>query len=555
MDTESKMLTPLEVLRCYPAHDGTVYGAFRSRADVDPDRELLVFEGRRWSWREFDEAVLAAARLFVSRGIRQGDRVGVMARNSDRQLLLLLSLARIGAIMVPVNPDFRAAEAGYAFERVGVAAVACDAERLSVVREACRERGLDPWLVTLDRAADGVPDIAELMRRAGKVELPERVDPDATCLIIFTSGTTGFPKGAMHSQRNYVTAGEAFVQRMHLEPQDRVMVVLPMFHINALFYSVAGALAAGAALIVVPKFSASRFWVTACETGATQCNIMEAAETILTRRPRSEFRSEHKLCKVYGVRPPASEIFRSEFGIPHLITGYGMTEIPGTLSSPFAGLQKEGSMGVLGRHPDPARPWAECRVVDDEGRDVGTDEVGELLVKTPIIMQGYWGDSEGTAAAFRDGWFVTSDLVRRDADGYFYFVSRKKDIIRRRGENIAAAEIERVIDAHPGVLESAAIAVDAELGEEILAVIVARPGASPSADDIARWCGERLSAMKVPRFILFVDELPHTPTHKLAKVALRADPTLKERATDFSPPSADWSAGRQRDAGRRGSPR
>jgi crotonobetaine/carnitine-CoA ligase len=150
-------------------------------------------------------------------------------------------------------------------------------------------------------------------------------------------------------------------------------------------------------------------------------------------------------------------------------------------------------------------------------------------------MQGYFRDPEQTRAAFRDGWFLTGDLVKHDADGYFYFVTRKKDIIRRRGENIAGAELDRVIGAHPAVHEAAAIPVPAELGEdEILVAVVLKPGASASANDIAQWCRERLAPMKVPRYVLFVDELPHTPTHKVAKMELRKDATLRERAVDLA---------------------
>jgi crotonobetaine/carnitine-CoA ligase len=173
-------------------------------------------------------------------------------------------------------------------------------------------------------------------------------------------------------------------------------------------------------------------------------------------------------------------------------------------------------------------------VVDDEGRDVGVGEEGELLVKTPIIMQGYFRDPEQTREAFHDGWFKTGDLVKRDQDGYFFFVSRKKDIIRRRGENIAGAELDRVVGSHPAVHEAAAVPVPAELGEdEILVAVVLKPGASATAQDIAQWCREHLAPQKVPRYVLFADELPHTPTHKIAKAVLKKDPTLKERATDL----------------------
>jgi len=155
-------------------------------------------------------------------------------------------------------------------------------------------------------------------------------------------------------------------------------------------------------------------------------------------------------------------------------------------------------------------------------------------VKHPIVMQGYFRDPEQTRAAFRDGWFMTGDLVTRGPDGYYTFVSRKKDIIRRRGENIAGAEIDRVIQLHPGVFEVAAVPVPSELGEdEILVAIVPKPGVTLTPQEIAQWCAERLAAMKVPRFVLFADALPHTPTHKVAKHALKSDKTLKARAVDL----------------------
>jgi crotonobetaine/carnitine-CoA ligase len=172
--------------------------------------------------------------------------------------------------------------------------------------------------------------------------------------------------------------------------------------------------------------------------------------------------------------------------------------------------------------------------VDDAGHDVGVNEDGELLVKTPIIMQGYFRDPVQTEEAFDDGWFKTGDLVKRDQDGYFFFVSRKKDIIRRRGENIAGAELDRVVGSHPAVHEAAALPVPAELGEdEILIAVVLKPGHAATAQEIAQWCGKHLAPQKVPRYVLFVDDLPHTPTHKVAKAALKKDATLKARAIDL----------------------
>lgn len=528
------MKTPLEVLKFYAGHDYTLLGALLSRMRPGPARPFMMYEGRTWSWEAFHDALLRTARVLAARGITPGDRVAVMARNNPGHPLVLFALARLGAIMVPVNPEFGVTEARYVMHHAGVKAVACSSDALAVARAACGGIEPAPWFMLLDGAAEGVPALEDLNAVAPDAALPPNAGADDTCLIVYTSGTTGFPKGAMHSQRSFVTCGEAFVQRIHVQPDERIMIVLPLFHINALFYSVAGTLAAGACAIIVPRFAASTFWQTALDTGATEVNIIEAIGAILMNRPRSEFRPGHRITRIYGVRQAAVGTFRNEFHIPHLIGGYGMTEIPGVTCNPFEGPQKPGSMGTIGRHPDPDLPWAECRVVDDEGREVPVNEVGELIVRTPIIMQGYFRDPDQTKAAFRDGWFLTGDLVRRDEDGYFFFVARKKDIIRRRGENIAGAELDRVIGAHPAVHEAAAIPVPAELGEdEILVAVVLKPGQALTAQEIAQWCRERLAPQKVPRYVALVDELPHTPTHKVAKMALRGDAALRQRAVDL----------------------
>ncbi len=529
------MKKPIDVLHRYAAHNYTLTGAFASRAAHNPQREFLLFNGKSWSWQAFGVAVERTARLLISRGIRKGDRVAVMARNCDGHVLALLALARIGAIMVPVNPEFGVAEAKYVFHHADVSAVLVASDTLAVARQAADGLATPPWFALFDEATADVPLLADLAESAPPVALPTDITADDTVLIVYTSGTTGFPKGAMHSQRSFVTGGEAFVQRVYLQDDDRVMVVLPMFHINANFYSVAGTLAAGASLIIVPKFSASTFWQVAANTGATEVNIIEAMGTILQNRPRSEYRADHNIRAVYGVRGSYADTFRNEFGIPVLIGGYGMTEIPGVTCNPVEGVQKWHTMGPVGRHPDPARPWAQCRVVDDSGDDVADNVEGEMWVKTPIVMQGYFRDAEQTKAAFHDGWFKTGDVVKRDADGYYSFVTRKGDIIRRRGENIAGAELDRVIGAHPAVHESAAVAVPAELGEDdILVCVVLKSGASATAQDIAQWCRERLAPQKVPRFVRFMDELPHTPTGKVLKQKLKADTSLKSGAVDLA---------------------
>ncbi len=521
------MTTPWETLCLYPPHDGTLAGLVASRAARDGDRPFLLFGERTWSWTEFRVAAERAAAGLAARGIAAGDRVGVMAPNGDAYAILFFALARLGAIMVPVNPDFGVAEARYVLAHAEVSAVAVVPATLSVAREAC---GAGPWLFGLE--GDVRPALVEL---DGPAPPPGGAGPETTCLIMYTSGTTGFPKGVMHAQRSFVLAGEGFVERMHLTPEDRLLCILPLYHINALFYSLGGAVAAGASLVLAPRFSASGFWQLAARTGATEVNIIAAVGSILARRPRSEL-VPHRLVKVYGapVAPDVADAFHKDFGVPTVIEGYGMTEVPGACNIPFLGPHKIGSMGRAALHPDRRIRFAELRVVDDEGRDVPDGETGELLVRTPIVMQGYYRDPEATAAAFRDGWFITGDLVRRDADGFFTFVARKKDIIRRRGENIAGAELDRVIGGHPDVAEAAAIAVPSELGEdEILAVVVPRPGAGISAADVGAWCAQRLAAIKVPRYVAFVDALPHTPTHRVAKFKLKGDAAVLARAVDL----------------------
>jgi crotonobetaine/carnitine-CoA ligase len=228
-------------------------------------------------------------------------------------------------------------------------------------------------------------------------------------------------------------------------------------------------------------------------------------------------------------------VFRDEFNMPHVIEGFGMSEIPGALNNPFDGERRVRSMGKPSTHPDPAIKLTELKVIDDDGNTVAPGTIGELAVKTPTILQGYFKDPEQTRNAFRDGWFLTGDLAWYDKDGYFWFVARKKDIIRKRGENISGAELDRVIGNHPAVLEAAAIPVPADLGEdEILVAVVLREGQKATAQDIADWCREHLAAIKVPRYVTFVATLPHTPTHRVEKFKMRQDKTLLERAVDLN---------------------
>ena len=530
------MMLPIEVISLYPAHRRTLPSLLASRAQAIPDREFILFGKQSFTYADVAARVERVAAMLAARGVRTGDRIGVMSLNHPSIVFLFLALARLGATMAPVNPDYGVEEARYVLSHAQVSGIVCAPDALDTVVAACEAIDPRPWLMLNEGNARGLPSFDEAVASCDAPVPPDVSKPESTCVFIYTSGTTGFPKGVMHAQQSIVLAGEGFVERMYLQPSDRLLCILPMFHINAICYSLGGAMAAGAVLVLEPRFSASRFWRVVYDTKATEVNTIAAVMNILIRRPRSEYVEGHALRKLYGA-PFTDEmyrVFREQFEVPSLIEGFGMSEVPGVLNNPFPGPRRIGSMGLPSRHPDHSMAFSEMKVVDDEGRDVPDGETGELAVRTPIVMQGYYRAPEETAAAFRDGWFLTGDLGRRDRDGFFWFVARKKDIIRKRGENISGAELDRVISGHPDVLEAAAIPVPAELGEDdILVAVVAQPGSSLDAQAIATWCRERLAPIKVPRYVVFVDELPHTPTHRVAKFKMRSDATLRARATDL----------------------
>jgi crotonobetaine/carnitine-CoA ligase len=536
-------MTPDQVLALYPAHADTVPSLLVSRAQVLGDKIAVDFDARCWSYAQLHAGSEQLAPALIGRGLRRGDRVAHVAPNSDCAVLLFLALARVGATFVPMNPALTDGELAHQLRHSGAVMVFTPEELLARVAPLVEERTPQPPLVALEAlgyADDGVE--AALQRvaafAAGHEATPlPAVSPEDTVVVIYTSGTTGLPKGVMHSQRNYVLAAEAFVGRLYLQPEDRLLTVFPLFHVNALFYSLGGALACGGTFITTKRFSASTFWQLAVRTRATQLNILAAFGKILGLRPRSEFDPAHAIRKIYGgpISQDMLELFQREFNVPTLIEGYGMSEIPGASSNPFDGPHKVLSIGKPGIHPRLPGPFTQMQVRSDDGTLAAPGVVGELVVRTPVMFTGYLNDPEQTREAFTDGWFHTGDLVRVDEDGYFFFVARRKDIIRRRGENISGAEIDGVLARHPDVLQAAAIAVPSEMGEdEILVAVVPKPGSGLDHAAVMDWCRQHLAAMKVPRFVLLAGALPNTPTHRVAKHVLKQDQALLAQARDMA---------------------
>ena len=536
MNASPALIPPLDVLRRFPAHDFSLADFFDRRRAAQPDRPMVEYEDQVMTWEACAQRADQAVQWLRERGVTPGDRIGLMAYNHPATVVLMLACARLGAILVPCNPEFEAREARYIFEHAGVCGVICSPEPSQRVADAVSGIAPAPWRVIIDQAWGEEDALLDQWARSGADTHTRAGTADSTFLIIYTSGTTGFPKGVMHSQRTYLLTAEAFVQRMFLQPDERVMCVLPLFHINALMYSLGGAMACGGTLILIRKFSASAFWQQVSHHRATEVNVIMSAAAILARRPASEFVPGHNLHKMFlaPLNRDLLDTFQQRFGVQTLIECYGMTEIPGVLSNPFLGPHKLGSMGCISPHPDPAVERPQVRILTDEGQDAAVGEVGELVVRTPTLMQGYFQDPEQTAASFQDGWFLTGDLCWRDADDFLFFFTRKKDIIRRRGENISGAEIDTVIGSHPDVQECAAIGVASELGEEeILVAVVPRAGAALTPQQVHQHAVSHLSAIKQPRYIVMVDDLPHTGSMKIAKFRLKPGTDLRDKATDF----------------------
>ena len=364
-------LSSLEVLRRHPQHGYTLCSLLASRAQTRARHPLIEFEGTTLTYGAALAAVAALAAWLAGRGVRAGDRIALMCQNHPRVALMWFALARLGAIMVPINPEFGAAEAGYIFGNAEVSGVVCDPAALATARAASADMPQRPWLVLSgagnpDEDAAGIPVLDDELACPAASVVVAADAPDATCLLIYTSGTTGFPKGVMHAQKSAVMGGEAFVERIAAQPEERLLCVMPMFHMNALVYSLCGSIAAGATLILSPRFSAATFWQTVAASRATEVNTIAAISNILIARPRSEFVPGHSLRKMSGApySPAMIEVFNREFGVPTVVESYGMSEIPGVLNNPVDPGPRPGSMGLLARHPDPDLPFSQVRIVD-----------------------------------------------------------------------------------------------------------------------------------------------------------------------------------------------
>jgi crotonobetaine/carnitine-CoA ligase len=486
----------------------TVGSVLVEAAAVRGSDSYLLFGEESFTFGEVEARAAAIAAGLQNAGIEPGDRVALLARNGPAHVFTWFGVALAGAVLVPMDPNARLAGIGSLLRHADPALLTADEPTMELAGRASRE------------ASVSAPVSAEELSTGGGRPKAVDITPDDVVVMLPTSGTTGVSKLAMQTHRSFVLAGEGFAHWVGLRETDRLLTALPLFHLNALAYSVMGALCRGLPLALLPSFSASTFLGDARRHGATVFNAVGALLEILMRQPERPDDADNPLRLCYSAPAPADESRHLEierrFGF-RVTAGYGSSESPYGTTWPLEGPRPYGSMGRLKQHPS-LGTINTARVVDEGGRELADNETGELWLRNPAVMKGYFNMPHETAEALRDGWLRTGDVVRRDADDVFHFVARKKDIIRRRGENIAPAEIENALGGHPDVLEAAVVAVPSELGEdEIKAFIVVRDGAAVDETSLRKWMTDVVGRQKVPGRWEFVTDLPRTPTGRVAK--------------------------------------
>jgi crotonobetaine/carnitine-CoA ligase len=442
-------------------------------------------------------------------GVKPGDRVVLAAPNSVDFLVGWFGAMFARAPVLAVNPRAAAAE-------------------LAAVSAA-----LEPRLVM---TAD---DIATLEQAAPMDPLP--ADPEEHVAYLQTSGSTGTPKFIIRTHRMYTLAAEAFPWWLGLVDRDVMLTTLPLAHGNAQLYSVLGSLGLGAELALLPGFSATTFWDDVAAYRATQFNAVGAMLEILMQRPPSAAERAHRVRLCYTAPAPARQrhlAIEERFGL-HLVLGYSQSEAGGFgLIMPLQGAPRFGSMGRPRQHPRLGTVTA-ARIVDAEANELGEDTVGELEIRNPTATPGYLGRPAESAVLLRDGWLRTGDLAWRDADGFYYFGGRVKELIRHKGENLSPAEVERVLEEHPAVAVAAVIGVPSDLSEEdVKGFVVLENGSAATAADLFAWSAERLPPYKCPRYLEIVTGLPLTENQKVAKTQLPRERTATESDQQATGPRA-----------------
>ena len=470
--------------------------------------------GRSWTYAGFDAAVNRTADTLAAHGVGRGDVVSLLLPNSAEYVIAYFACFKTGALAGPVNSLLKPEEAAYVVGNSDAKLLLYHSQfRDAAARIRAEVPSLDTALEFDDEAnfnANSAATPADSWR-----ELTLGRDDEA--IIIYTSGTTGRPKGCLLTHGNLLANARQIVRWLRFTPADRLLSVMPLFHMNAVMVTTIAAMYAGAASVVSPRFSASRFWQTISDYEVTSFgSVATMLSMLLATYPEgvpAGLRREQLRFAMCGSAPVPAEVLRrfEETFECLVIEGYGLSEstVRATFNPPDA-RRRPGSCGQsIG---------CEIKVFDEAGREVAPGERGEIVLRGENVFKGYYKNAAATAEAFRGGWFHTGDIGYRDAEGFYYIADRKSDMIIRGGENIYPREIDELLYTHPAVASAAAVGVpDPLYGEEVAAFVVLKEGREAAAEELLEFCRARLADFKCPKTIIFLDEMPKGPTGKLLK--------------------------------------
>jgi carnitine-CoA ligase len=477
---------------------------------------LFACGDERWSYAETPAIAATMAGVLQAAGVGFGDRVAILSRNRPEVMRILLGCAWRGAIAVPINAGAKGPQLQHILADSGASLLMAEPDLLAAlpagtISAAALRR---VWLIGDAVAPLPMPVATEPLPSGTDAIAPAAVEPGTPFAVLYTSGTTGLPKGVVCPHAQFYWWAAFTCRFLEVRPGDVLATALPLFHTNAIntFFQ---ALLSGSSQVVLPRFSVSDFWPAMRRHGATVSYLLGAmVPMLLSRAPASDERA-HAVRTILapGVPPALHAAFRARTGIP-LVDGFGSTETNFVIGD-TASARVDGQIGRVA-------PGVEARLVDAAGSDA---EVGELLLRTALphaFATGYFKAPDKTAEAWRDGWFHTGDRLRRETSGAFAFVDRLKDSIRRRGENISSFEVEAALLSHPAVAEVAVFGVASDLAEEeVMATLSLKPAARAAPDDLARHAATMLPAFAVPRYIDIVAALPVTENGKITKAPLK----------------------------------
>ena len=507
---------------------GRLVHAYLERlAKQSPDTVWLTFlDGPSYTYRQLWDATVRVAGNMQRLGVGRGDRVAIMARNCSELIETWFATHAIGALSVPLNTAVRGSSLRHMMDEASPRMVVVESEFADkfVDAEVLDQSYLD-MMIVVGASDAGATDDAKVQGWGDEFEADApfeavgALEPWDSSAIVYTSGTTGPPKGIVWTHNMTVHWGEICTRYFEYDDTDVVYVCLPLFHANALNMQLYPALLAGSPVVVSKRFSVGRFWKEIGESKATITNIVGAIAPLLLQQAPSELETQHRLRRICHVpcAPSYYEEFPRRFGVmPY--EAFGLSDIGMPIWTPNDRAPMPGSCGM-------AAPEFECRLVNDLDEDVPLTEIGELVVRPlqPWIgSPGYWENPEATVNSWRNGWFHTGDLLRQDEEGWFYFIDRAKDAMKRRGENVSAFEVEQAFLRHSEVLECAAYAIPSELSEDEIAIAaVLEPDADVDIEELLRFAEPDLPYFAVPRYVRIVSELPKTVTQKVRKAPLR----------------------------------